>query len=331
VICDTIRVFHKEDSIMKKVKVIACVLSAAMLAGVFAGCSKTTKISTEKFAKACEKLKLEEIDFYEKGRSLDEDDYEDGVYAIMDEDMIEDKPEMIEAYLESVKLDDIIDSDDVKSMGMAIKMKGFDGIGDLKDPEDLTDYEADGAFAIQIDLKENYVGDVMDFVDDMLDTYYINTKDLSGKEYYVSKNDGFVRLHVDIAKLAKIIQENDEIMDLVDEYYDEDDFKDICKNLSGDVAITVEINGSNIFILAGISLNSKANTLGSFAGAFGANNPAKLPMNTKLIEGLIDDLIEDYSDLLTSGSGYDIDDYDFDDYDFDDYDIDDYDFDDEDI
>ena len=54
-------------------------------------------------------------------------------------------------------------------------------------------------------------------------------------------------------------------------------------------------------------------------------------MNTKLIEGLIDDLIEDYSDLLTSGSGYDIDDYDFDDYDFDDYDIDDYDFDDEDI
>jgi hypothetical protein len=215
--------------------------------------------------------------------------------------------------------------------GMAIKMKGFDGIGDLEDPEDLTDYEADGAFAIQIDLKENYVGDVMDFVDDMLDTYYINTKDLSGKEYYVSKNDGFVRFHVDIAKLAKIIQENDEIMDLVDENYDEDDFKDICKNLSGDVAITVEINGSNIFILAGISLNSKANTLGSFAGAFGANNPAKLPMNTKLIEGLIDDLIEDYSDLLTSGSGYDIDDYDFDDYDFDDYDIDDYDFDDEDI
>lgn len=320
-ICDTIRVFHKEDSIMKKVKVIACVLSAAMLAGVFAGCSKTTKISTEKFAKACEKLKLEEIDFDDRGRSLDEDDYEQGVYAILDEDSVEDSPEMIESYLETVQLDDIIDVDDVKSMGMAIKMKGFDGIGDLEDPDDLTDYEADGAFAIQIDLKENYVGDVMDFVDDMLDTYYINTKDLSGKEYYVSKNDGFVRLHIDIAKLAKIAQENDEIMELVEEFYDADDFEDLCKNLSGDVAVTVEINGSNVFILAGMSLNTKASVLGSFSSAFGANNPAKLPMNTKLIEGLIEDLIEDYSDLLTSGSGYDIDDYDIDDYDFDDEDI----------
>ena len=44
---------------MKRIKVIACVLAATMLAGVFAGCSKTTKITTEKFVKACEKLKLE--------------------------------------------------------------------------------------------------------------------------------------------------------------------------------------------------------------------------------------------------------------------------------
>ena len=54
---------------MKKTKVLACVLTVAMAAGLFAGCSKTTTITTEKFTKACEKLKLEEFDledFYAK-------------------------------------------------------------------------------------------------------------------------------------------------------------------------------------------------------------------------------------------------------------------------
>lgn len=303
---------------MKKVKVIACILSAAMLAGIFAGCSKTTKITTDKFAKACERLKLTEVDLYDG--SPDEDDFEDGFYAIMTEDDFEDDPYMVDGYLSSVGLDDIIDSDDVQSMGVAFKFIGMDeldGIEDAEDLEDLADMKIDGAFAMQISLADNYVGDVMDFVDDMLDTYYVNTKDLTNKEYFVSKNDGYLRMHIDLAKFLKIVQENDDIMDAISEVYDEDDFTDLCKQLSGDVAVTVEINGSNIFILGGVSLNTKASVLGSFASAFGASNPTKLPMNNKLIEGVVEDVWDDFGDMAGSAGGSYYDDFDYDDFDYD--------------
>ena len=69
---------------MKKIKAMACVLAVAMLAGIFAGCSKTTKLTTDKFAKACEKLKLENFDLYDG--APDEDDYEDYDYYDEEED-----------------------------------------------------------------------------------------------------------------------------------------------------------------------------------------------------------------------------------------------------
>ena len=312
---------------MKKIKVIACVLTVAMLAGIFAGCSKTTKISTDKFAKACERLKLSEIDIEDD--MPDDDDLEDGFYIIVDEDLVEDQSDRVEDMLDEYGLADVIDADDVKSMGLAVKMSGLEDIEDIEDPEDIEDVKVDGAFAAVIELDENYVKDVMDYVEDMLDTYDIDVKDLSNKEYFVSKNDGFIRFHIDVSKLTKIILENDDIMELIGEVYDEDDFEDLCKNLSGDIAITIEINGSNIFILAGGSLNTKPSTLNSFASAFGANNPIKIPMNNKFVEDLIQDTIDNYGDLAGAYSGgYDYDDYDYD-YDYDDYD--DWDYDDDDI
>ena len=310
---------------MKKIKAIACVLTVAMLAGIFAGCSKTTKISTEKFAKACEKLKLEEYDI-DDDDSPDEDDFEDGLYVIADQDYIEDNEDSMADMLDDMGLGGIIDVDDVKSMGIAMKFVGLSDIDNIEDPEDIEDATFDGALALVMELDNNYVGDVMDYVDDMLDQYDINTKDLSNKEYYVSKNDGFIRFHVDVSKLTKILLENEDLMDLVSAVYDEDDFEDLLKNLTGDAAVTVEVNGSNIFILVGGSLNTKPTVLNSFSSAFGvASNPLKLPMNNKFVEGLVQDTIDNYGDLASSSGGYDYDDYDFDDYDFDDYD--DYDYD----
>ena len=46
---------------MKRIKAIAIVLAVSMLAGLFAGCGKTTKTTTDKFVKACSKMKLEEL------------------------------------------------------------------------------------------------------------------------------------------------------------------------------------------------------------------------------------------------------------------------------
>lgn len=278
---------------MKRIKVIACVIAVSMLAGVFAGCSKTTKITTDTFIKACEKLKLEEFDI---GDHFDYDDIEDGVFAYADEDFIEDNPDEVESFISDLRLDDVIDVDDITSFAMAVKCIGLDTLEDLQEPEDIADIELDGAFAFQMQLADDgYAEDFMDYVDDMLDLANINTTDLTNKEFFVSKNEGYFRFHIDVAKLAKIVLENDDIMDFVDEYSDADDFEDALNSLTGDVSVSVEINGTNIFVIVGGSVNSKPTVYDSFIKAFGvANNPAKVPMNNDVVTDTFDELVDDY-------------------------------------
>ena len=280
---------------MKKIKVLACVLTAAMVAGLFAGCSKTTTITTEKFAKACEKLKLEEFDL-EDSASPDYDDLEDGLYAVADEDYVEDNPEEI---------------DDVTSLAFAAKCSGAEDFSELSDPEDLPDQVVDGAFALQITLADDYVGDAMEFVEDMLDQYDIDVKDLSNKEYYAGKKDGYLRFHVDVAAVSKILLENEDLMDMMDTIYDADDFEEIVSQLKGDLAVSFEINGNNIFIIAGVGFNTKASNLNAFSKAFGAAaNPVSVPANKNIVQELIDDAVDNYGGLLSGAGSYDDDDWD---------------------
>ena len=295
---------------MKKVKVLACVLTAAMAAGVFAGCSKTTTITTAKFQSACEKLKLEEFDI-EDSASPDYDDLEDGIYVVADEDYIEDNPAEIESFLGDLGLGDVIDADDVTSLAFAAKCSGAEDLAELDDFEDLPDQQVDGAFALQMTLADDYVGDVMDFVEDMLDQYDIDVKDLSNKEYYCGKKDGYFRFHVDVALLSKIILENEDIMDMVEVLYDTDDFEEVLSQLKGDAAISFEINGNNIFIIAGVGLNTKASNLNSFSKAFGAAaNPISVPANKSVLEQVVEDTVDNYGGLLGAGAVYETDDYD---------------------
>jgi hypothetical protein len=133
----------------------------------------------------------------------------------------------------------------------------------------------------------------------MLDLANISTKDLSNKEFYVSKNEGYFRFHVDVAQLAKIVLDNDDIMDLVDEYSDADEFEDALNAVKGDISVSVEINGTNIFIIMGGSINEKSTTLDSFAKAFGAaSNPASVPMNKDVVAEAIEDAIDTYGRYL---------------------------------
>ena len=290
---------------MKKVKAMALVLAVAMIAGVFAACSKTTTIGTDKFTKVCEKLKLEDFDL--DGDSPDIDDLEDGIYAVADEEFIEDNPDELEDFLKQLKLDGVIDVDDVESFAFAAKCTGLEDAKDVvSDPEDIADLEIDGAVAFQMTLTDDgYAEDVMDAIEELLDEADISTKDLTSKEFYSSKKEGYFRFHVDIAKLAKIILDNDDITDVLDLYGDvkDIDFEEILSSLKGDVAVTVEVNGKNVFILMGGALNSKPTTLNSFAKSFGAScNPVSVPMNTKLIEELIESAADTYMSKLKSGS-----------------------------
>ena len=290
---------------MKKVKAMALVLAVAMISGVLAGCSKTTTIGTDKFTKVCEKLKLEEFEL--DGDSPDMDDLEDGIYAMADADYIEDNPEQLEDFLKQIRLDDVIDVDDVESFAFAAKCTGLEDAKDVvKDPEDIADLEVDGAVAFQMTLAdEGYAEDVMEAIEDLLDEADISTKSLSGKEFFSSKKEGYFRFHVDIAKLAKLVLENDDIEDYIGIYskMKDIDIEDILSELKGDVAVTVEINGKNVFILLGGALNTKPTTLNSFAKSFGAAcNPVSVPMNEKLIEEMIESAVDNYLSKLKSGA-----------------------------
>lgn len=292
---------------MKKVKAMALVLAVAMISGVLAGCSKTTTIGTDKFTKVCEKLKLEEFEL--DGDSPDMDDLEDGIYAMADEDYIEDNPEQLEDFLKQIRLDDVIDVDDVESFAFAAKCTGLEDAKDVvKDPEDIADLEVDGAVAFQMTLADaGYAEDVMEAIEDLLDEADISTKSLSGKEFFSSKKEGYFRFHVDIAKLANLVLENDDIEDYLGIYgkMKDIDIEDILSELKGDVAVTVEINGKNVFILLGGALNTKPTTLNSFAKSFGAAcNPVSVPMNEKLIEELIESAVDNYLSKLKSGAGF---------------------------
>jgi len=290
---------------MKKVKAMALVLAVAMISGVLAGCSKTTTIGTDKFTKVCEKLKLEEFEL--DGDSPDMDDLEDGIYAMADADYIEDNPEQLEDFLKQIRLDDVIDVDDVESFAFAAKCTGLEDAKDVvKDPEDIADLEVDGAVAFQMTLADaGYAEDVMEAIEDLLDEADISTKSLSGKEFFSSKKEGYFRFHVDIAKLAKLVLENDDIEDYIGIYskMKDIDIEDILSELKGDVAVTVEINGKNVFILLGGALNTKPTTLNSFAKSFGAAcNPVSVPMNEKLIEEMIESAVDNYLSKLKSGA-----------------------------
>ena len=292
---------------MKKVKAMALVLAVAMISGVLAGCSRTTTIGTDKFTKVCEKLKLEEFEL--DGDSPDMDDLEDGIYAMADADYIEDNPEQLEDFLKQIRLDDVIDVDDVESFAFAAKCTGLEDAKDVvKDPEDIADLEVDGAVAFQMTLADaGYAEDVMEAIEDLLDEADVSTKSLSGKEFFSSKKEGYFRFHVDIAKLAKLVLENDDIEDYLGIYgkMKDIDIEDILSELKGDVAVTVEINGKNVFILLGGALNTKPTTLNSFAKSFGAAcNPVSVPMNEKLIEEMIESAVDNYLSKLKSGAGF---------------------------
>ena len=278
--------------IMKTKKAIAALLALTMLAGLISGCSRTTKISTDRFVKACERLKLEEFEFDDDAPEAD--DIEDGVYVVYDEDYIEDNTDSIERFFREFSFDDVVDPEDVKSMAFAVKIKGADDFHELGDIEDLADAKLDGAVAIVMELDGNYSEDVMEYIEDWLDVADISTKDLTNKEYYSSKDEGYFRFHINLEKLLKLMADNDDLMDAANASLN-DDFDELIEDLSGDIAVSVEINGSGIFILAGGSLNTKATVINDFVKGFGvSSDPMKIPMN----EGVAKDLIDYVADLF---------------------------------
>lgn len=309
---------------MKRIKAIAIVLAVSMLAGLFAGCGKTTKTTTDKFVKACSKMKLEEIDAEEP--EIEPSNYEDGFYVTADEGSVDELSEVTDLYLSTFGLTGIVDTEDVESFALAVKLNGYEDLKDAKDISELEDLTLDGAFAMQMTLNGEAVKDVTDNLKDMFDIYDIKTKNLSSKEYYTSKNEGYFRFHIDISKITSILTDSDDLMSLACKMMDDDDAEDIAAALTGDIAVSVEVNGNNIFIIAGASLNAKSpSVFGTFAKSFGiAKNPMKLPTNEKLAASLADTAFKDFLASFSKTTVISIEDFEYaceNDLEFDEYDF----------
>ena len=272
---------------MNKTKITALLLSVVMLAGIISGCSKSFNVTADKFVKACEKLGLEEyVDTQMQYPNLS--DAENGFYIMTDdEDEIGNLTgDSFTDLLNLMDLNDDIGADDISSIAAAVKCTSLD---DITGKDSLADMKFNGALALQITLKnENLAKDIIDGADDVLGIGGIMTKHLSGKEYYCSGKEGYIRLHVDIAELIKVFLNDDTAVKQFKNNFgwDPEEFFD---GVKGDIAVSIDVRGANVFVLLGCALNTKPVVYEDFLKAFFlTNDPMKIPDNNKLYQDLAD-------------------------------------------
>ena len=289
---------------MKLKRVVALMLAASMLAAV-AGCSKVKKVTGADFVAACEKIGAEEVD-YEDMNEVEESDLEDGVYSVLDSDDIEDLYEDYESSSSSSSMsmysisapdvESIVDADDLEEMTVFAKMdQNFD---DISDPEDIENLDVNGVVGIQMTLTDSdMVEDFMGGIADSLDEYGIDVEDLSSDEYYVGKNEAYLRISVSAEDLVAAFLDSEtygylEMMDV--------DIEDALESLTGDLAVATYINGENVVVLIGMGINNTTEYLDEFCGDLGLSSPSKLPSNPEIAESICDTLDDTLGSMLSS-------------------------------
>ena len=290
---------------MKRIKIISCIVTATMVLGLAAGCSKTKKVTTESVEKACEALDYEEydVDDLEDGQ-LEPGDIDDGIYVVIDGDDIEDLADENEASVSSIGLDEVLEADDVESAALFIKGDGLEDFADdvdgLQDIENLADAEFELIIGMQATLKDDdKVEDIMDYLEDMLDEYDLDVDDLTAQEYYRSKTEGYLKFNIDIQELWAIAQENDDLMDLLEEADMEDQIEDLFDSVSGNICVSYQISGNNLIVVIGAAFNSKGDSLNDMCSKLGIDNPSKLKTNEVFAEGIIDSLMSNVAKYMS--------------------------------
>ena len=290
---------------MKRIKIISCIVTAAMILGLAAGCSKTKKVTTESVEKACEALDYEEYDVgdLEDGQ-LEPGDIDDGIYVVIDGDDIEDLADENEASVSSIGLDEVLEADDVESAALFIKGDGLEDFSEdvdgLQDIENLGDAEFDLVIGMQATLKDDdKVEDIMDYLEDMLDEYDLDVDDLTAQEYYRSKTEGYLKFNIDIQDLWTIAQDNDDLMDLLEEADMEDQIEDLFDSVSGNICVSYQISGNNLIVVIGAAFNSKGDSLNDMCSKLGIDNPSKLKTNEVFAEGIIDSLMTNVAKYMS--------------------------------
>jgi len=275
---------------MKKIKAGAALMAVTMIAGIFSGCTKTANVNTDRFAQICDKMGLEEYDFDEEtpsGRAV-----EKGYYLVAKEDDARDYlddhfGESLDEFSSSFGLEGIIDSNTVKSFAFAAKCKGYTDSKKAMDNGKLKDLEVDGAFAIQMTLDGNYAEEIFKTIEDGLGEYEISYEVFTQKELSYSKDSGHLSIHLDVEKTVDALLDNPNIEE-AGKYILSNEFLKQVKKLTGDAAVSIEVNGADVLIVGGGSVNGEPGVLRDFVKAFGlAQDPLALPVNDKLVESIV--------------------------------------------
>lgn len=298
---------------MKSKRVAAFILAGTLGLSVLAGCNKsagpdtaaeeedrrTTRITTEEFVDACKEMGLTEIDpkdIETDKITEDTDTLEEGFYIEGDSRYVRSKADDIEDYLDEFDLDEVIDTKDIGSFALAARCSGaneLEGASYTNGFDSYSEAEIDGAIAFQMSLKDDYTDKVMDFIEDKLDEYGIDTKDLSEEEFYKSDKEGYLRLHIDVAEFLECAFDNRELSGLVDEmFYGMDPFEDLEGEVAGDVAFSIEINSQNMFVIAAFAVNRDAEEIDNFVKSFNAKeNPIHIAANSEAAGCFADALV----------------------------------------
>ena len=292
---------------MKFKKIVSVVLAMSMMAA-FAGCSKVKSISGEDFVKACENMGAEEVD-PEDSNDVDEDDYENGVYMILDQDYIEEHMSDADTSAGMYGIDTpdfsaVINTDDIEEM--TVFVKADQNIDHINSADDIEDLEMDAVAAVQITLSEDDLAeDIMANLADSIDEYLgIDVEDLSSNEYYTGKNQGYLKVHVDAEDIVAAFLDSD-IYDLISAFSeDSDEIEEQLESMTGGVSTAFYINGENIVILIGVNVTEDNALLSDFCSELGVADPSKLPSNPEVAEGIINYVDDTFGSLISTYSSY---------------------------
>jgi len=295
---------------MKIKKVIALMLAASMVAAV-AGCAKVKKITGADFIAACEKMGAQEVEYDDASADVDEDAIEDGIYCVLDSDDIE---EIYEQYgsssssmmygISAPDVDSIIEADDIEEATVFAKVD--QNMEDIDDIEDIADLNVNAVIGVQLTLTDaGMVEQIMEGLADNLDEYDIDVEDLGSDEYYVGKNEGYLKIHVSVEDFLAAFAESETYGYIEDMGMDLEDAMD----LTGDICIATYINGENVVVVIGASVNNSAEYLDEFCGYLGIPSPSKLGSNTMVAEAICETIDNTIGAMLGAFASYDAYDY----------------------
>lgn len=288
-----------------KAKKIMAVLLAVSVIGSVAGCAKVKKITADDFIAACEKLGAEEKD-YDDATAADESDFEDGIYTVLDSDQVAEfysQTENSSAGMMGVSAPDfnsIIEADDIEQMVVLIRAEqNFDSISEA---DDLADLDVDAVVAIHVTLTgADMVEDIMDGLVENLDDIDIDVENLSSDEYYVGKNEGYLRCNISAEDLIAAYNDSDiagylEAMDA--------GVGDSLEGLTGNVSVATYINGENMVVLVGAAVNNTTVSLDDFCGYIGLQSPSKLDSNAEVAQSIMDYIDDTVGALIGAFASY---------------------------